>query len=178
MEIVIANKFKVPRIDGEHAVEYKKKIASNRKVRKDYVEQQNANTKTSGIMYEIDEKATAEWLKTHKAQVEKRKAAEKLSQQAGMAFVNMMQGVNSSIAAGAVEAPAPEQTPKVNDNPPPAPEADKGGDKPKKLKFMSVKELEEVAKALEGITPEQLEEYGALPNNGERIKFIENFNAE
>ena len=59
-KIVVANLFRLGKDGDKFSMKFKTKVRSKAKVGEDYVKTFNANWKTSGMIYEIDEKATKE----------------------------------------------------------------------------------------------------------------------
>lgn len=106
MEIVIASKYKLPRLDGKYSEGNKKLIAEKRKVSRKYVDEINANAESSGLMYIVDEKLTVQWKKDHADQVEKRRAADVLEKEAGKGLLSLMGSVKSAVNDKTDPAPA------------------------------------------------------------------------
>lgn len=59
-KIVVANLFRLGKDGDKFSMKFKTGVRSKAKVGVDYVKTFNANWKTSGMVYEIDEKATKE----------------------------------------------------------------------------------------------------------------------
>lgn len=76
MEIVLAKKYQLARISGKYSTDNKVFLRDVKTVR-DYVEEKNATLHTSGIWFEIDEKASKELNAKIESQIKHREEAEK-----------------------------------------------------------------------------------------------------
>ncbi len=80
MEIVIATLYKLGQRNGKFTKDFKEVDRKNAKVPRDYAENVSENWQNSGLIYEIDEKATKEFAAKLVEKEEKRNQLKELKQ--------------------------------------------------------------------------------------------------
>jgi len=81
LDIVVADKYRMPKLEGKFSKAQQKLVRKGAKVTKDYIDRMNAQSKQNGVYYVIDKAATKAWEAKHLKQLAARKEAKRKAKQ-------------------------------------------------------------------------------------------------
>ena len=96
MQNVIADLYKIPRLNGRYDLENKKLHRRGALVKLSTVEDVNLTSGQSGLHYIIDKEATEKWQKEHKAQVQERQKLQEAQRKASKAVVDLIANASNT----------------------------------------------------------------------------------